>query len=265
MDSPLAWIGGKRLLRKQIVPLIPEDHSCYVEAFAGGSWVLFGKERSVVEVLNDKDGELMNFYQIAQKHPHEFSRTARDFLISRRLFEVMRNDSVEWLTEIERAVRFYYLLKLTFGARMKRPTFGIFTDRSPKWNPKRFEIEFKEISKRLERVIIECMEFATLILTYDRPWTLFYCDPPYLGAENLYAAQFEKEAHERLAGILKKIKGRFILTYNDHPDIWSLYEGCEFRQVKGNYSVSREADGRRSFGQLVISNFKPEVNHAQAT
>jgi DNA adenine methylase len=51
------------------------------------------------------------------------------------------------------------------------------------------------------------------------------------------------------------IKGRFVLSYNDHPDIWQLYEGFQFRQVKGKYSISREADGRRSFGQLIITNF----------
>lgn len=258
MESPLAWVGGKRLLRKQIIPLIPEDHICYVEVFAGGSWVLFGKERSKVEVLNDKDRELMNFYQIAQKHPWEFSRKASELLISRRLFEIMRNESLEPLTDIERAVRFYYLLKLSFGARMKKPGFGLITESKHKWNPKEFEKEFKEVSERLKGVIIEWMDFMDLIRSYDRPWTVFYCDPPYLEAENLYIAQFEKKDHEELAAILRRIKGRFILTYNDHPDIWDLYEGLQFRQVEGNYSVSRKADGRRSFGQLITTNFEPQ-------
>ncbi len=90
------------------------------------------------------------------------------------------------------------------------------------------------------------MDFIALIQSYDRPWTIFYCDPPYLDAENMYIAKFEKEDHEKLAGLLRIIKGRFILTYNDHPDIWRLYEGFQFRQVEGNYSVSHKADGRRS-------------------
>jgi len=109
------------------------------------------------------------------------------------------------------------------------------------------------------------MEFRAVIQIYDRPWTVFYCDPPHLGTENSFLAQFGEKGHEQLAGLLKKIKGRFILTYNDHPDIWRLYEGCEFKQVKGNYSISKEAIKRRSYAQLIIMNFKPEPNHAQAT
>ncbi len=55
--------------------------------------------------------------------------------------------------------------------------------------------------------------------------------------------------------ILKNIKGHFILSYKDHPDIWRLYEGLKFRQVEGKYSVSKLADGRKSFGELIITNF----------
>ena len=134
MDSPLAWLGGKRILRKQIIALIPGDHTCYAEVFAGGSWVLFGKQRSKVEVLNDKDGELINFYRIAKKHPDEFSRKAKELVISRRLFEIMKGETLNSLTDIERAVRFYYLLKLGFGARMKKPAFGVYTNRKYQWS-----------------------------------------------------------------------------------------------------------------------------------
>ena len=140
MDSPLAWIGGKRLLRKQIIPLIPEDHTCYVEAFAGGSWILFGKERSKIEVLNDKDGELINFYNIITKHPQEFSRQTKHLLISRKLFDVLKESTVEFLSDIERAVRFYYLLRLGFASRMKSPGFGVSTNKRVQWRAETFQI-----------------------------------------------------------------------------------------------------------------------------
>lgn len=255
VDSPLAWVGGKRILRKQIIPLIPKDHTCYVEVFAGGSWVLFGKERSKVEVLNDKDGELINFYNVVTKHPEEFSRQAKQLLISRRLFDIMKSQTVDLLTDIERAVRFYYLLRLAFGARMKRPTFGTMTDGRVKWRAEVFARQLKEVSRRLDGVVLECLDYEDLIQRYDRPWTLFYCDPPFLGAENVYEAPFGMEDHKRLARLLRKLKGRFILSYNDHPEIWKLYEGFNFRQVEGHYSISREINGRRSFGEIIVINF----------
>lgn len=61
LNSPIRWVGGKSRLRKHIIPLIP-PHTCYVELFAGGAWVLFGKQPSPVEVLNDIDQELINFF-----------------------------------------------------------------------------------------------------------------------------------------------------------------------------------------------------------
>jgi DNA adenine methylase len=167
----------------------------------------------------------------------------------------MRAQSVDFLTDIERAVRFYYLLRLTFAARMKAPSFGLQTERRSRWNPDRFESHFRDVSRRLKGVTIECLEYGDLIKRYDRPWTLFYCDPPFIGSEDVYNAVFPDEDHEGLADILRNIKGRFILSYNDHPDAWRFYEGLQFRQVKGHYSISREPDGRRSFGELIITNF----------
>jgi DNA adenine methylase len=138
---------------------------------------------------------------------------------------------------------------------MKAPTFGVETDKRSKWNPDRFEKHLKDVSRRLGGVTIECLDYADLIKRYDRPWTLFYCEPPFIGSEEIYATAFHTEDHERLAKLLKKIKGKFILSYNDHPDVWRFYEGLQFKQVKGHYSISREPNGRRSFGELIITNF----------
>lgn len=68
LNSPFPWVGGKRLLRNHIISLIPE-HRCYVEAFAGGAWVYWGKEPSKVEVINDINGDLINLYKQIQDTP----------------------------------------------------------------------------------------------------------------------------------------------------------------------------------------------------
>ena len=221
--------------------------------------MLFGKNRSKTEVLNDKDGDLINFYNIIQKHPDEFSRQARQIVISRRIYDLMKAQETGFLSDIERAVRFYYLLRIGFGGRIKNPNFGVSTTRMPKWNPDQFRLHFREIARRLEGVTIECMDYADLIERYDRPWTLFYCDPPYINAESVYCVAFSKQDHKHLASVLTAIKGRFILSYNDHPDAWKMYKKCNFRQVEGHYSISRQPDGRRSFGEVIITNFDPQA------
>jgi DNA adenine methylase len=77
VKSPISWVGGKKNPRKHIISLIPADHTCYVEAFAGGAWVLFGKKRSEIEMLNDLDGDLVNFYTVVKRH---FGRICVNFI-----------------------------------------------------------------------------------------------------------------------------------------------------------------------------------------
>jgi DNA adenine methylase len=68
INSPFKWVGGKSRLRKQIISLLPR-HTCYVEPFSGAAWVLFGKPRSDVEVLNDIDQELITFFRVVKEKP----------------------------------------------------------------------------------------------------------------------------------------------------------------------------------------------------
>ena len=74
MDSPLAYVGGKSKLSKEIISLIPH-HSIYCEAFAGAGWVFFRKEPSKSEILNDLDSDLISFYRVLQNHLEEFFKT----------------------------------------------------------------------------------------------------------------------------------------------------------------------------------------------
>ncbi|WP_035242145.1 DNA adenine methylase, partial [Desulfobacter vibrioformis] len=71
MKSPLAYIGGKSKLSKQITSLIPE-HRVYCEVFSGGAWIFFAKQPSKVEVINDLDSDLISFYRVVQNHLEEF-------------------------------------------------------------------------------------------------------------------------------------------------------------------------------------------------
>lgn len=124
LHSPLRWVGGKYRLREQILERFPE-HSCYVEAFAGAGWVLFGKDAatSKVEVINDLDGELINFYRVLKHRPAEFAEMFHLELISRQLFNEYRRFE-EGKTELERAMRFYYVLRLCFGGKREQRSFG---------------------------------------------------------------------------------------------------------------------------------------------
>src|SRR5262245_61979889 len=101
MSGPLSYIGGKNRLAKQIIELFPK-HTTYVEAFAGGGQVFFQKESSQVEVLNDLDGEIVNFYRVCHNHHEELLRHFRFSLVSRKAFELSKAANPETLTDIQR-------------------------------------------------------------------------------------------------------------------------------------------------------------------
>src|SRR4051794_21454863 len=82
LNSPIKWVGGKSRLRKQIISLLP-PHTCYVELFAGAAWVLFGKPPSNVEVLNDIDQDLVNFFRVVKEKPEELIASFDWELVSR--------------------------------------------------------------------------------------------------------------------------------------------------------------------------------------
>ncbi|TAN50359.1 MAG: DNA adenine methylase [Methylococcaceae bacterium] len=133
MNPMIPWIGGKRRLAKQILPLFPA-HSCYAESFSGAAALYFMKPPAEVEVLNDVNGELVNLYRVVKYHLEEFARQFKWALVSRAMFEWLKVTPTETLTDIQRAARFYYLQRMTFGAKVVGQTFGTSTTSPPKLN-----------------------------------------------------------------------------------------------------------------------------------
>jgi len=176
----IPWIGGKRRLLKHILPLIGE-HKTYVEPFCGGAAVLFHKQESKVEVLNDWNDDLVNLYRVVKHHLEEFVRHFKWALIARA--EYLREKKVDptTLTDIQRAARFYYLQKLAFGGKVTGQTFGVSAVSPPRMNLLRIEEDLSAAHLRLARVYIEHLDWADCIRKYDREGTVFFCDPPIGG------------------------------------------------------------------------------------
>lgn len=106
MNSPINRLGGKSKLRKIIIEKIPQ-HICYVEPFFGAGWVYFAKDKSKVEVINDMDRELINLFRIMKEHPMELERLLSYEVISRDKFNEYKELNLAYLTDIQRAIRFF--------------------------------------------------------------------------------------------------------------------------------------------------------------
>ncbi|MEN6537893.1 MAG: DNA adenine methylase [Bryobacteraceae bacterium] len=251
MVGPLAYIGGKNRLAKQIIEVFPE-HTTYVEAFSGGAQVLFHKEPSKVEVINDLDGEVVNFFRVCQRHAGELIRTVRPLPASRRLFAWLSDSKVDGLTDIERAARFFYLQKNAFGGLVVKQNYHWSVVQRPNYDPARVPEIIEATRARLERVQIESLPYEQILSRYDRPTTLFYLDPPYFGRK-LYRFNFEEKDFVELARRLARLRGRFVLSLNDVAPVRRIFSG--FRIASGAIHYSAQKTPGNRYGELLITNF----------
>lgn len=253
--SPLAWLGGKSRLADQIIERMPA-HQTYCEVFAGAAWVLFKKPESKVEIINDINSELTNLYRCVKHHLAELVAQFRWMLVARDDFDRFLQTPAESLTDIQRAARFFYLAKSSFGAKVHKPTFGIAATAAPRLNLLRIEEELSDAHARLARVFIENKPFDQVLQRFDRPGTLFYVDPPYWGCEKDYGeGLFTRDDFARLAALLGACKGKFILSLNDTPGVRETFREFRIEAVKTRYSISATAN--QAVGEVLITNFKP--------
>ncbi|MFM0598151.1 DNA adenine methylase [Paraburkholderia dilworthii] len=249
MATPIIpWIGGKRRLADHLIPRFPA-HDCYVEVFAGGAALYFMRPPAKVEVINDINGELVNLYRVVQHHLEEFVRTFKWALTSRQVFKWLQDTVPETLTDIHRAARFYYLQQNCFGGKVEGQSFGTATTAPPGLNLLRLEENLSAAHLRLSNAYIENLDWKQCIDCYDRPHTLFYLDPPYFETEG-YGVPFEFSEYEEMAKRLRTIKGRAIVSLNDHPAIRCAFEGFHMETVDIKYTVGGR--GREAIRKEVI-------------
>lgn len=259
MASPIIpWIGGKRRLAELLLARFPA-HTCYVEVFAGGAALFFIRNPADAEVINDVNGELVNLYRVVKHHLEEFVRQFKWALSSRQVFEWTKATVPATLTDIQRAARFFYLQQQAFGGKVEGQTWGTATT-APPINLLRIEENLSAAHLRLAGAYIEQLDWAECIDRYDRPHTLFYLDPPYWQTEG-YGVPFPWDQYELMAAKLRQIKGKAVVSINDHPDIRRCFEGFGMEALQIDYTVG---GGHRATtrGELVIYSWDREAEPA---
>ncbi|MGO8079916.1 DNA adenine methylase [Rhizobium leguminosarum] len=254
-QPPAAWIGGKRTLAPRLVKMIAEiPHQLYAEPFVGMGGVFF-RRRSVprAEVINDRNGDVVNLFRILQRHYPQFMDTLKFQVTSRREFERLRACDPATLTDLERAARFIYLQKLAFGGKVAGQNFGVVKDGGARFNLTRLAPLLEDVHERLSGVVIENLDWLDFIDRYDRPGTLFYLDPPYFGSEGDYGKSLFGRDQFRLMGErLERVRGRFILSINDHPEVRETFAAFQRIEIGLTYSVAGGAGV--SARELIIGN-----------
>lgn len=196
-------------------------------------------QRPRTEVINDINGDVANLFRILQRHYPQFMDTLKFQVTSRREFERLIRCDPSTLTDLEPAARFLYLPKTAFGGKVTGQTFGVTKDGGARFNLTRLAPLLEEVHERMAGVIIECLGWPEFIDRWDRAGMLFYLDPPYWNGESDYGkGVFGRADFAALAKRLQRIKGDFILSINDVPEVRKAFSGFRLAPVSLTYTVT---------------------------
>lgn len=249
MGALIPWPGGKYYMTEQILPYFPE-HNVYVEPFAGGAKVLFKKKRVPVEVINDLDGDLVNLFMVFKDKTQEFLERAQWLLVARDWFEHYKDTDPKNLDDVERAIRFWYLLK--YSVNMNCSNYSMHRQKGRSINHALNTIRI--LHSRLNGVSVENRDFGEIIEYHDSAETFFFVDPPYLGyGKRLYKHSFGKKDFERLYTALSKVQGKWFMTHTDDQFIRDLFS--EFFMVEETVHHSCKLKAERKQTELFIANY----------
>lgn len=224
----LRYHGSKWLLAKWILRHFPE-HECYVEPYGGAAGVLLQKQRSWLEIYNDADNQVVNFFRVLRENPADLVGTINLTPYARAEWELAVGDP-DPEDAIERARRFYVRAYLNIAGATAQWNSGFRRQKviskdgngSKKMTPAAISFMKTEhlytIADRLKGVQIECDDARAIIERYDSPETLHYCDPPYLSStrgrwkDHAYACEMTDDDHRELARLLHTVEGMVVIS-----------------------------------------------------
>jgi DNA adenine methylase len=262
-----SYVGGKYRQSKWIASFIPKNIKRYVEIFGGAMWVYIKGDFEAESVIyNDVNFYMANLFACCS-NPEEFLPFLKQYEAQdENLFYKFRSDVLNYEKINKRdynlAAKYAYLITQTFSGMMKENVKMI--DLKGKYKSKYYSfinrLEDPKTQRRLKKIQAVNKSYEEIIEIVDSENTILYCDPPYYGTEKLYAFHnFSEEDHKNLADILGKIKGKFILSYYDYPQLSEWYPENKFIYERKEYKkASMAKNGKvQSVGmEVLIRNYK---------
>lgn len=259
ITTPISYYGGKQRMLPHILPQIPVTN-LYCEPFVGGGAVFWAKEPSNVEVINDTNRELINFYEVCQNDFISLEQLVRITLHSRSLFNDAKvvNENPHMFDRIKRAWAVWILstqgfaskLDGTWGYDKKESTVGL----KIKNKRERFT---EDLAIRLQRVQIECTDALRIIRSRDLKDSFFYCDPPYYNSDCGHYNGYTIGDFENLLSLLSKIEGRFLLSSypSEILDKYAKLNGWNQKKFSQKVSVSRNKEKLKTKVEVLTANY----------
>ena len=261
MKSPIPYLGGKGRLADRILLLLPasDRFQTYVEPFCGGASLLFARSPLGIEVINDLNGAVVDFFSTLRARGEELREYLQNTPYSRALYDRWSDPRYVCADDIERAARTFYLARATFMANTQRDEdrspagFAVakYLDNRARSMKNKVDEELLRVRDRLRHVVIEQGDALAIIDRYDSEFAVFYCDPPYVAETRKgggYAHEYSDEDHRILLGRLKRSPGFVAISGYAHPLYADLLEaeGWERKDFAWHCNTVRNTTGREN-------------------
>jgi DNA adenine methylase len=232
MKTPITYWGGKQKLAASIIFLMPE-HTTYCEPFFGGGAVFFAKPKSKVEIINDLNRFVVNFYVQCKTNFPALQSLVQSTLHSRRRWRdaLVMYEHPHLFSDLERAWAFYTLTNQGFAGKIGTWGFGTITECSERKVKNAREQFTEDIAERLEQVQIECNDALYLLELRDKPTTFFYLDPPYFNSNMGHYGGYTEADFERLLEKCAALQGKFLLSSYPSPILEKFVKTHDWHQV----------------------------------
>ena len=258
MKTPISYYGGKQTLLKHILPHVPK-HVCYTEAFAGGAALYWAKEPSELEVLNDLNGSVVNFYKVLKCNFNALKIRIDQTLHSREEHEFAHivYEYPRFFDEVTCAWSLWVLSKMSFASKLNG-SWGY--DKAKNSMAKKVanakDAFTEELAARLERTQIEQRSGLKVIESRDTINTFHFVDPPYVGSNcGHYSGSFNLMDFQELLELLQRVDGRFMLTMFPHEMLQEFIDRNDWRVVEVNRTISASRTRRRKQSELIVMNY----------
>jgi len=257
-------IGGKSNVLEAIINRFP-PHLTFVEVFGGGGVVTLNKSPSRTDIYNDVNDDLINLMEVVRDNPVMFTHMVEMTPYAKGVFDRFREERKAEITDVDpirRAFIYFYLLKTSINAKCQsfsQPSKDSRAPRAESWRT--VSAAISKVAHRLRGITITKLDFKECIERFDSPNTFFYVDPPYYKVY-CYEHNLSIERHEELAYLLKKIKGRFLVSINDDPRVREIYSYATIEEITFLYSCIAEPgrEENRHVVELMIRNYSQSPN-----
>lgn len=263
------YMGGKYYIKEWIVSHFDYGKDCYVDLFGGSGIILFTKKPHKIEIFNDNDHLLINFFKVLQENEEKLVEELEKLPYSRWLYNEFRNSDWNELDNFEKAVRWFYVMRGSFSGKFgKGWSYGFTRNISKYFNSLKLFPLFRE---RLKNVYIDCRDYREIISGIKREKEkeiMIYADPPYIGV-NYYKSEWSLKDHEEFANLMNSLECSIAISYYETEHIKKWYPEDRWKYhyktiIKHSCGLTKNnpEDIRPSDVELLLTNYDTKLARA---